>query len=111
MIKIKQIKKHLNKILWFVAKYSTILFLLLFFLALILGGFAFYQYSFLSEKSEPRFTIKSLKFEEFLYEEILREWVERQENFEETKDKIYPNLFKPQPIIKEPPFEEPEPID
>jgi len=111
MIKIKQIKKYLNNIFWFVAKHATIFFFLVFFLALILGGFVFYQYSFLTEKSEPRFTIQSLKFKESLYEEILTEWEERQKNFEESKEKIYPNLFKPSIIIEELPPEESESID
>jgi hypothetical protein len=104
--KIKDIKKYLKKIVWSVGKHSFIAFLLLFLLALILGGFVFYQYSFLAEKSEPQTAIQPLEFKESLYQEILEEWNERQDNFGGAEGKEYPDLFRSLPAKEESPPEE-----
>jgi len=107
MIEIKKVKEFLKKLVWIIGGNAVIVFVILIFLALILGGFAFYKYSFLVEKSEPKFTGEPLRFEEAAYQKISQEWQIRQKKFEQADLKEYPNLFS-LPIPEETPPEETE---
>jgi len=78
----------------------TFFFLLI--LALIFGGLIFYQYSFLVEKKESQIIERPIQFKEELYQKILEEWEERQEQFEKSDSKEYRDLFRVLP----PPTEE-----
>ncbi|MBZ9569850.1 hypothetical protein KJA16_02980 [Patescibacteria group bacterium] len=98
MSKIKEIKEFLKRLVWIIGKNSIPTFFILFFLALILGGFIFYKYSFLAERIEPQIIKKPLQFKEALCQKILEEWQTRQQRFEETELKEYSNLFRP-PVL------------
>ncbi|MBZ9578293.1 hypothetical protein KJA14_00285 [Patescibacteria group bacterium] len=93
-LKFKKDKEFFKKILRILGEHIFLSFLVLLFLALILGGFIFYQYSFLAEKLEPQIIEKPLQFEEALYQKISEEWQIRQRRFEETELKEYPDLFR-----------------
>lgn len=101
MIKIKNIKKILKRFVWFIGKNSITIFFVLLSWALIIGGFIFYEYSFLAEKLEPQPVTQPLKFKETLYQKILEEWQTRQRKFEEVESKEYPDLFRSLPVVEE----------
>lgn len=93
MIKIKKVKEFLKKLVWIIGGNAGITLVILFFLALILGGFVFYKYSFLVEKLEPKIIEKPLQFQEAVYQKIFQEWQIHQQSFEKADLKEYPNLF------------------
>jgi len=93
-LKFKKNKEFFKKIPRIFKKHIFLSFLIPFLLTLILGGFIFYQYSFLAEKLEPQIIEKPLQFEEALYQEISEEWQIRQKRFEEAEFKKYPDLFR-----------------
>jgi hypothetical protein len=101
MIKIKNLKKFLEGFVWFIGKNSTTIFFVLFSWALIIGGFIFYKYSFLAERSEPQVVTQPLEFKETLYQKILEEWQTRQRKFEEVESEEYPDLFRSLPVVEE----------
>jgi len=93
--KIKQFFKKLPRTL---GEQSFLTFLGFLLIALILGGFIFYKYSFLVEK-EPSTKIsegveKPLKFKEKIYEAVLENWQKKEKRFEEVNFKEYPDPFR-----------------
>ena len=62
-------------------------------IAIILGGFIFYKYSVLTKKAELEVVPKSIHFNEELYQKILEEWEIREQKFQETDFKTYPDPF------------------
>ncbi len=90
---LKQIAK-IKKLPWILAEHAFLTFLFFLFLVLILGGFIFYKYSILVEKKEPEILGKTFQFEEKTYQEILKEWQEREEKFEMASEKEYSNPFQ-----------------
>lgn len=101
MIKINKIKEFLKRSLWVIGENFTSTFFILFFLALIIGGFIFYKYSFLAEKLEPEIIKEPLRFKEALYQEISEEWQIRQKRFEGAELKEYQDLFRTRVLIPE----------
>jgi len=73
---------------------AFLFFLVLIFLALILGGFLFYKYSFLVEKAKLEILEEPLQFEEKTYQEVLKIWKEREKIFQEADLKQYPDPFR-----------------
>lgn len=94
MIKIKKIKDYFKRLVWITGEKAPFTLLILLLLALILGSFVFYKYSFLVEKSKPEVTRKPRQFEEAVFQRILKEWQIRQERFEGADLKEYPDLFQ-----------------
>jgi len=90
----KKIKNFFKKLPPRVAEHCFLAFLILVFIALIIGGFQFYQYSFLAEKSEPEISKAKIQFKENLYQKILSEWQNREERFGTAETKEYLNPFK-----------------
>ena len=107
MIKVETIKEFFKKLAWIIGRNTGIALLILFFLALILGGFVFYKYGFLVEKLEPQIIEKTLQFKGTIYQKISQEWQIRQQKFEQADLKEYPNLFS-LPILEETTPEETE---
>lgn len=64
-------------------------------IAVILGGFVFYKYSFLAERAEPDVLDSGTALNEKALEELLRLWQERQERFDQIEFKDYHNPFSP----------------
>lgn len=93
-IKINKIKEFLRKFLRILGEEAFLFFLVLIFLALILGGLLFYKYSFLVEKAKPEVLEKPLQFEEKTHQEVLKILKELQKKFEETELKKYPDPFR-----------------
>lgn len=108
-MKIEQIKKILEKLFLVIAEHAFLASLLLFFLALIFGGFLFYKYDILAQKAGPEIFKEPFLFKEKTYQEVLRVWRENEKKFEEADSKKYPNPFeKPIPTEEETPGEEEE---
>lgn len=55
----------------------------------------FYKYNILVKKTEPEIEGVALEFKKDFYQNILQEWQEREERFEATESKEYPDPFKP----------------
>jgi hypothetical protein len=99
--KIKKTKGLFKKLPRILAEHSFLTFLGFLLISLIIGGFIFYQYSFLPrttfeskvaqgliEKEEP------LQLKEKIYEAILETWQEKEKRFEGASLKEYPDLFR-----------------
>lgn len=93
-IKFGRIKDFIKRLPRILAEHSFLTILILFFLALILGGLIFYKYIFLIEKAEPQIIKKPFRLEEQIYQKILKEWEERERRFNEASLKVYPDPFK-----------------
>ncbi len=92
--KTEKTKKFLKKLPRILGEQSFLTFFGLLLIALILGGFIFYQYSFLVEKEKPEVSEEPLKFKEKIYQEVLETWQEKEKRFEEVNLKQYPDLFR-----------------
>jgi len=92
--KIKEIKQFLKKLPRTLGKRSFLTFLGLLLIALIFSGFIFYKYSFLSEKEKLEVLEKPLKFNEKVYQDVLKIWQEKEKKFEEANFKEYPDSFR-----------------
>ena len=73
----------IKKICFFFGKHAFGLILSIILLELILGGTIFYKYGFLAEKAEPKIGSNNFKFRESAYQEILKEWEQREVKFQE----------------------------
>lgn len=74
---------------------SFIFFLSIVFLELVLGGFLFYKYSILAEKTKLEIIEETIQFKEETFEEVLDEWIEQRKNFNAIETKKYPDPFQP----------------
>lgn len=90
----KKIGVFLKKLPKVLGEKAFLTYLGLLVLALILGGFIFYQYNILAKKTEVQVTEKLLGFEKEVYDKVLKIWQEKEENFEGADFKEYPNLFR-----------------
>jgi len=92
----RKIKQNLKKLPKGLAENAFLVSLILFFLALILGGLELYQCISLIEKKEQKIntTGKILLFNEKSFQEILNIWQERQKRFEEIKPEEFLHLFR-----------------
>jgi len=76
------------------AEHAFLSFLALVFIASLVGGLLFYQYSILIQRAEPQITEEPIQFKENLYQEILGQWQARNERFEEVDKKEHLDIFK-----------------
>jgi len=93
-LKIKKIKQFLKKLPRTLGEKSFLTFLGLLLIALIFSGLIFYKYSFLAEKGKLEVLEKPLKFNEKVYQVVLKIWQEKEKKFEETNFKKYPDPFR-----------------
>lgn len=93
-IKIQNIKKFFLKLPKSLAERAFLVSLFFIILSLIFGGVMFFQYNSFLQKTEIKIIEKPLKFNETLYQNILKIWQEREKRFQEVDSKIYSNLFK-----------------
>lgn len=89
-IDIKKIFKTLPMVL---AKRAFGFFLVLLLFSLIAGGFLFYKYSILAEKTTPQALEQPVQFKQDIYQEVLDEWQNQEKRFIQAETKIYPNPF------------------
>lgn len=94
-------KKQFKKIGYFFKKFPRILAenaflisLVLFFIAMVLGGFLFYKYYILVERAESQPSQKLLYFDKQNFETVLKAWQDRQINFQAADSKQYLNPFE-----------------
>lgn len=93
-LKIKKLKKRLERLPKILAERAFLTFFGLFLLFLVLGFIVFYKYSFLIQQKVPEITEMAPRgFNEKIYEEVLKAWQEKEERFQRTDHKEYPNLF------------------
>lgn len=78
------INAKLRKIIWFLGEHAFGLILSIVLLELLLGGFIFYKCAFLAEKAEPEIGSDNFEFKESAYQEILKEWEQREIKFQEA---------------------------
>jgi len=99
-LKIKEIKQFLKKLPRTLGERSFLTFLGLLLIALIFSGFIFYKHSPTTKIGGGLEALeKPLKFNEKVYQEVLKIWQEKEKKFEETNFKKYPDPF--QPILEE----------
>ena len=89
-----KLKSKISKFGRISAEHAFLSFLVLTFLALLIGGCLFYQYSILVQRAEPQITQGTIQFKEDFYQEILSQWQEREEKFEAADTKTYSDLFR-----------------
>ena len=94
-LKIKETRQFLKKLPRTLGEKSFLTFLGLLLISLIFSGFIFYKYSFLAEKEKLEVLEKPLKFNEKVYQDVLKIWQEKEKKFEETNFKKYPDPFQP----------------
>ncbi len=106
-LEVKEIKQSLKKLPRTLGERSFLTFLGFLLIALIFSGFFFYKYSFLAEKGKLEVLEKPLKFNEKVYQEVVKIWQEKEKKFEETNFKEYTDPFGeikkelPSPISEE----------
>ena len=89
-----KIKKTMPGVFRFAAERVFVTFIVLIFIAALLGLAVFYKYGFLPQKIEPELSVEIIKFKEGAYQKILAEWQSRGERFEAVKTKERPDLFR-----------------
>lgn len=92
-IKFKEIKIFLKKLPKKLAEKAFSTFLGLFLLSLIFSSLIFYSYSIVPKKEILESVKAGLEFKSETYQEILQVWQNREEQFEQTDTKQYPDLF------------------
>lgn len=90
---IKKVKTFLTKLPWIIAEHAFLACLILFILALALGGFLFYKYNLLAQKVELEILDQTLQLREETYQEVLKAWQEQEQKFQAADTKQYPNPF------------------
>jgi len=92
--KTEKIKRFFKKTPRVLGEHSFLAFCGLLLIALLLGEFIFYKYSFLAEEEKPETPGKPLKFKEKTYQEVLKAWQGREKEFKEIDLKEYQDPFR-----------------
>jgi cell division protein FtsL len=103
-VKLTKNKEFFRKLPRVLAERFFLTFLILIFIALILGGLVFYKYSILVEQKKVEISEKQISFKEKEFQEILKIWEDNQKRLEEAGLKTHPDLFRtststPQPQL------------
>lgn len=91
---LNKIKIFFKKLPEISAEKTFLTFLALSIFAFFLGGFVFYKYYYLVEKTTPEVSGKVLKIEETSYQDLLNFWGLRAKKIEEAASKRYINPFQ-----------------
>jgi membrane peptidoglycan carboxypeptidase len=94
-IETKRIKDFFRRFSRFIGERFFLSFLFSVILALIVGGFVFYQYVFLVESIELNISETPVFFDEDIYKKVLEKWQNREREFQEIESKQYSNPFLP----------------
>jgi len=84
--------KIFSTIEW-ITGHAFLVFMFLFLVSLILGGTMFYKYGIVALRAEPEPEAVSVRFQEKVYQEILKEWQIREKRFKTADYKEIPELF------------------
>ena len=93
-INFNKIKIFLKKLPGISAEKTFLTFLGLSLLAFLFGGFVFYKYAYLVEKTIPEASENFVKIEEESYQDLLSFWNSRAKKIEESNSKRYINPFQ-----------------
>lgn len=92
-IQLTEVKEFGRKLPWLMAEHIFLAAIVLVLLSLLVGALLFYQYQILVQKTAPEVKTEIIGFQENLYQEVLTEWQEREERFEQAQTKEYPDPF------------------
>ncbi len=85
--------EKIKKIPWILASHAFLVILFFILFNLILGVFLFYKYVILAETKEQKIARETVKLEYNIYQEVLKEWQKKEQQFGESPDKKYLNPF------------------
>lgn len=91
---LKTLTVKIKKALWILGLHAFSLILFLVLVDIILGGFIFYKYVFLTEKEEPKVTENIFKFDTKTYQDVLKELQTRGQGDEGSSMAQQPGLSK-----------------
>jgi len=74
---LKIISQEFKKIIWNLGFRAFLIILILIFVDFIIGGFVYYQYVLTAEKAEPVLTKSIYKFNDKIYQEVLKQIQEK----------------------------------
>lgn len=100
-INFKKWKSRSKEISLKIAEKAFKSFLILFLIALIIGGILFYKYSFLVERKEPQADFQQIIFKEDNFKNILEIWGQREKDFEQADAQDFQDLFSAPEEIEE----------
>ena len=92
--KLKEVFEFLKKSPWIVGEQIFLFFVIMIFFAIAIAAIFSFKYVILAQRQQP--SLSELPFfERQALQGILENWQVRQEIFDKTDNKIYPNLFSP----------------
>jgi len=87
-------KTTCRKFLTRLAERSLVTIVFLFLIVLTLGAILFYQYDILAKNAEPKSSGEAIRFQQEVYQQILKEWQVREVRFEAAGSQKYINPFQ-----------------
>jgi uncharacterized membrane protein YukC len=84
-----------KKLLWAIGLHAFSAILIFIVLDIIFGGFLFYTYVYIAQKSNPEINTASFQFKDDSYQKILGQWQERDKKLDEFIEKNYSSPFNP----------------
>jgi len=96
----RKLKSACNNFLGCLAGHPLFAFVTIFLIVLALGGGLFYKYGVLAERAEPKAGEGIIQFRADLYQQILKDWQERQERFQSAGSQQYLNPFQEKRLTK-----------
>lgn len=100
-INTKKLKRNFKRLIWILADKAFLTFLILFLIGLIFNGIIFYRYNILIKKAEIKTTEIPFQFKEKIFQDVLKTWQEKENRFNETETKQYPDPFRMITTIQE----------
>ena len=92
-INLNKVRKKIKKLLWLLGDKAFLVFISLFVIALLANLLIFYIYTTKVPKKEPNINFQSVTLNEKLYQSFLKNYKERQENFNQIGNKVYADPF------------------
>ena len=86
--------KSIGKIPWIIGQDAFLFIILFILLGVASGEFLFYHYVFLAEAKEPQVSVVSTKFQESVYNAVLKDWQARKDIFEKSPSENYQDPFQ-----------------
>ena len=93
--KIKKVFLFFKNLPWLIGENTFPFFIVMIFIAVVLGVFFFVRYVVLIERRIPIISSQLPVLDEKALERILGSWQFRQDKFDGADSKTYPNLFLP----------------
>lgn len=84
----------LKKLPYFLGLNAFLFFIVLVLIDLLVGGFLFYKYAYLTQKEQPKNNLEQIIFNEENYRQVLDVWQKREEAFSRLLESNIKNPFK-----------------